>query len=297
VTQAEPGLRTLDHVIVAVRELDAAAAAYQTLLGREPSWRGAHPAWGTANVLFRMANTYLELVAPSGEGAFATELSRRLARDGEGLTGMAFGTDDADACAAALRARGLPASDPQPGSGRDEASGRERRWRNVWLPRGPARGVLLFAIEHLSPSDALPPAALRVERDAAVEALDHVVVESADLEASRTLYGDALGVRLALDRRFEARGLRILFFRVGGVTLELVGRLEPPPERAEGADTDRLSGLAWRTPDVDAARARLAAAGVDVSEVRPGRKPGTRVCTVRSGTCGVATLLIGPGPA
>jgi hypothetical protein len=39
-------------------------------------------------------------------------------------------------------------------------------------------------------------------------------------------------------------------------------------------------------------RARLIAANVDVSEVRTGRKPGTRVMTVRSGTCAVATLLV-----
>jgi hypothetical protein len=33
-------------------------------------------------------------------------------------------------------------------------------------------------------------------------------------------------------------------------------------------------------------------AGIDVSEVRTGRKPGTRVMTVRSGTCGIPTLLV-----
>jgi hypothetical protein len=44
--------------------------------------------------------------------------------------------------------------------------------------------------------------------------------------------------------------------------------------------------------DIDATRARLAAAGLDVSEVRAGRKPGTRVMTVRDGTCGVRTLML-----
>jgi hypothetical protein len=55
---------------------------------------------------------------------------------------------------------------------------------------------------------------------------------------------------------------------------------------------DKLYGLSWRVADADATRARLASAGVDVSEVRPGRKPGTRVLTVRSGTCGIPTLLV-----
>lgn len=284
----------LDHVLVAVRELDLARAAYETLLGRRASWRGAHPGLGTANVLFRVTNTYLELLAPAGTGGFADRLRARLDEAGEGLLGLAFGTDDADACAVALRARGLPAAAPQDGSGRDGATGRERAWRNVMLPAEATRGPLLFAIEHRSPADALPAAEPLGDPAAAIEALDHVVVESGDLDASRTLYGDGLGLRLALDRRFEVRGLRILFFRVGGVTVEVVGRIGGQAG-GEAASRDRLNGLAWRTPDVDAARRRLAAAGVDVSEVRTGFKPGTRVCTVRAGTCGVPTLLIGPG--
>jgi hypothetical protein len=36
----------------------------------------------------------------------------------------------------------------------------------------------------------------------------------------------------------------------------------------------------------------LVEAGLDVSEARPGRKPGTKVMTVRNGTCGVQTLLV-----
>ena len=99
-----------------------------------------------------------------------------------------------------------------------------------------------------------------------------MVVASDDLEAARRLYGEALGLRLALDRRFEARGLRILFFRVGGVTLEVAGPLEPP---AAPSAADRFGGLAYRVADVAAARARLADAGLDVSPVRPGAKPGT----------------------
>jgi catechol 2,3-dioxygenase-like lactoylglutathione lyase family enzyme len=55
---------------------------------------------------------------------------------------------------------------------------------------------------------------------------------------------------------------------------------------------DRLWGLSWRVQDADAARARLAAASVNVSEVRVGFKPGTRVFTVRDKTCGIPTLMI-----
>jgi PP-loop superfamily ATP-utilizing enzyme len=54
--------------------------------------------------------------------------------------------------------------------------------------------------------------------------------------------------------------------------------------------------MTWRVADMDATRQRLVADGVDVSEIRDGRKPGTRVMTVRNGTCGVPTLLVQPAP-
>ena len=41
---------------------------YVALLGRGPSWHGRHPAFGTRNVLFRLANTYVELLAPDVPG-------------------------------------------------------------------------------------------------------------------------------------------------------------------------------------------------------------------------------------
>jgi hypothetical protein len=44
--------------------------------------------------------------------------------------------------------------------------------------------------------------------------------------------------------------------------------------------------------DIDAAHARMSQAGLDVSELRTGRKPGTRVFSVRQGTCGVPTLIL-----
>jgi hypothetical protein len=58
---------------------------------------------------------------------------------------------------------------------------------------------------------------------------------------------------------------------------------------------DRLWGLAFRVDDIEAASARIAEAGLEVSEIRDGHKPGTRVCTVKNEPAGVATLLIEPG--
>lgn len=283
-------LRTLDHIVVAVANLAEASDRYGRLLGRRPSWRGRHPAYGTANTIWRLDNTYLELLAAEGEEGLAAQVTGWIVERGEGLFALAFGTDDAAACAAELRSRGLATTEPLEGTGRDDGSGAVRRWRNVVIPPQDVRGVRLFAIEHLSPSDLLPAAPAAGDAAAAVSGCDHVVIATGDADATKTVYGERLGLRLALDRIFEQWGVRLLFFRIGGVTVEVAAGIGG----GEDPGIDRLWGVSWQVANVEAARERLAAAGFDVSEARTGRRPGTRVCTVRSGTHGVATLLIGP---
>jgi catechol 2,3-dioxygenase-like lactoylglutathione lyase family enzyme len=285
-------LESLDHVIVVTRDVDAAARSTARLLGRPPTWRGEHPALGTANALFRLPNTYLELLGPGPEGA--PWLEKRLAEEGEGVFGLAFGTADAAACAAELAANGLHPQAPAPGLGRDVESGAFREWTNVHLPTTDTRGLLLFAIEHRSPADMLPLAPALGDERAAVCGLDHVVVNTDDPDAAGTLYGEGLGLRLALDRSFEQWGVRLQFFRVGGVTVEVAARLDPEPRPDGTPPLDRFFGLTWQVPDADAAHARLAELSFDVSEVRAGRKKGTRVFTVRDAPCAVPTLMIEP---
>jgi methylmalonyl-CoA epimerase len=121
--------------------------------------------------------------------------------------------------------------------------------------------------------------------------MDHAVVLSPDLEASKRLWGEVLGARLALDRTFPERNTRILFFRLGDITVEISGGAQQTEEGI--GKPDRLWGVAWGVGNMTATVARLRAAGVDVSEPRTGAKPGTLVATAKGlHTHGVATLLI-----
>lgn len=130
-----------------------------------------------------------------------------------------------------------------------------------------------------------------IANDAAFEnsacAIDHVVVRTADLDRSKRFY-ENLGIRLALDRSFPERGVRLVFFRVGGVTLELSGSLDNVGEPSE----DALWGIAWRVPSADATRERLAAQAFRVSPVRDGHKRGTRVFHLDDAPCAVPTLVL-----
>jgi catechol 2,3-dioxygenase-like lactoylglutathione lyase family enzyme len=280
----------LDHVILAVRDLGDATRRHATLLSRRPSWRGDHPGWGTANALFRLDNTYIELITPHGDGPLGRTVAAQLDQRGEGPIGLAFATSDLDTVHAQLVANGLEPSPVSPGLGRDTDTGQTRRWRSVLLPETRTRGLLMIAIEHESP-DLLPEATPVGPRDAIVTGIDHAVVRASDADAAITLYRDGLGLRLALDRSFPDWGMRLVFLRVGGVTVEIA---QPLRDAQLPATTDQVWGLSWRVPNADAARTRLAEAGLEVSEVRQGRKPGTRVISVKDGTCGVPTLLIEP---
>jgi len=123
-------------------------------------------------------------------------------------------------------------------------------------------------------------------------AIDHVVVFTPSPERAIALWRDQVGLRLALDRVFEQRRLRLLFFRSGGMTLEYAH----PLGDESGGRPDAFYGVSYRVPNLVAHRERLLAAGFDVSELRPGMKPGTTVASVRSHTAEVPTLLIQQPP-
>ena len=115
-----------------------------------------------------------------------------------------------------------------------------------------------------------------------------MVINTANPDRAVALYGARLGLDFRLDRSNPQWGSRLMFFRCGGAVVEIGASLKAE----DAARPDRLSGLAWRVADPDAAQARIARAGFDVSEVRAGRKPGTKVFTVRSGVVGAPTLML-----
>ncbi|MGH6690976.1 MAG: VOC family protein, partial [Gammaproteobacteria bacterium] len=234
-------IQGLDHVSVLVRDLGEATRAWSAILGRSPSFRGDHEDLGACNALFRLRNTSLELVTPTRETTYSSWLRKRLDREGEGLFVLGFATDDADACARELRSAGLSVEGPREGQATALDTEAVLRFRSVVWPPAQTRGVASFAIEYLSDEDVMPLREPTADPHAAVDALDHVVVQTSDPEGAIALYQDRLGLRLALDRTFPERGVRLLFFRTGGVTVEVAARLDAPKD----ADArDRLWGLA-----------------------------------------------------
>jgi catechol 2,3-dioxygenase-like lactoylglutathione lyase family enzyme len=295
-------LTRMDRVVIAVRDIRRAQQEAISVLGLTPAWVGGYPGDQTEAVLFRLENVCIELLspAPDADSPAANRLAAKLDEKGDGLFAIVFESDHIDDDTAGLAERGMTPSPASDGLSKDEPSGAYRRFRESWLPLDQTAGIRLGLIHYSSLREELPPSLATGEEAATVESGDHVVVMTSAPERILDLYREKLGIRLALDKTFEKRGVRLIFFRLGDFTIEIGCRFDPKadetPDKKTPAPTpvpdDHLWGLAFKVPDADAARQRILKTDLDVSEVRKGNKPGTRVCTVRGEPMGVPTLII-----
>nr|WP_249128164.1 VOC family protein [Bradyrhizobium lablabi] len=275
----------MDHVVVLVADIEAGTAAYQTLFARAPSWRNGDD--GAERVMFTLDNVTLELMAPSrGGGANADRIRTVLREQGEGLASICFRTGDIAKMHRRLDRLTLKPEPVSETESRDAASGATMSWKRTRAATSATRGVRMFFLELAKER----PLSVRTT-PASITSMDHIVVSTSDPERAAALYGARLGLDMALDRSHPDWG-RLMFFRCGDLIVEVTHR----PGKHPDADRDTLWGMTWRVADIDATRDRLVGSGVDVSEVRNGRKPGTRVMTVKSGTCNIPTLLLERSP-
>ena len=260
----------LDHIAIAVNDLEPAQSLYTSLLGVEPDREdggGAKRAW------FRFHNMALELMAPDGEGGGGVRVRAQLSAHGEGMWSLAFTTSNLETCGKHLARLGLRnalLASPAQALGLDPAD---------------TGGLQIFMKPESQVRTSL------VASDGAATGLDHVVVHTASPDRALAIYGAKLGLELRLDRSNADWGVRQLFFKAGEAVVEFGASLKSPATD----DPDRFGGMAWRVADAEIARARIAAAGFDVSEVRQGRKPGTKVFTVRGGVPAAPALFVEQG--
>jgi catechol 2,3-dioxygenase-like lactoylglutathione lyase family enzyme len=224
----------------------------------------------------------LELMAPSGRSVAADHIRDVIKASGEGLASLCFRTDDIAKMHRRLDRVALKPEAVIDVESRDAISGATLHWKRTRASTELTRGIRMFFLEL---SAERPRSAAAAE--APVLGLDHVVISTEDPERAAALYGARLGLDLALDRTHHDWG-QLMFFRCGDLIVEIVRR----PVAGGDHTHDKLWGLSWRVADIEATRTRLLAAGLEASEVRIGRKPGTRVMSLRSGTCGIQTLLL-----
>ena len=123
--------------------------------------------------------------------------------------------------------------------------------------------------------------------DDTISKFNQIIIYTPDMEYLRNLFTEKLGIRLALDKvfNFGEKDIRMMFFRIGGVTLEVI----------ENPDSESLSygGVGWHSENISKCHKRLIDSNFELSEIRKGRKPGTVVATIRNAPLKMPTIIIG----
>ena len=274
-------ISSVDHLIIAVKDLEQAINDYEKVLDVPPCWKGKHSELGTRNALFNFENTYLELLSPSQEGPGTDFVNSLLEEKGDHLAGIALGTQNIELAQEELKRNGHVV-EISSGEAINEKDGKIRQWKNIFLPNTLSRELFIFIIEHTEGN--LPKH--ESQDSSKVKKLDHVVINTQDADDFISIYRDVYKIRLALDKTIEHWKRRMLFFRINATTIEVI------EEKDKKESADELWGLAWEVDSIEDVHKRLVSNNVEVTPIKDGLKKGTLVATIKSHTCNVPTLLI-----
>ncbi len=101
----------LDHVAIAVHDLDAAIDAHRRQYGVEPAYREVVESQGVEEAMLPLGGSYVQLLQPLGP---ETPVGKFIDRRGEGLHHVAYAVADIDAALAYLEAQGAELVDSEP---------------------------------------------------------------------------------------------------------------------------------------------------------------------------------------
>jgi len=101
----------IDHIGVAVEDIDAALALYQQSFGMELAHRETVESQGVEAVLLDVGDGHVELLAPLGP---ETPVGKYMAKNGAGLHHVAYAVEDIDAALEQIAAAGVQLIDSEP---------------------------------------------------------------------------------------------------------------------------------------------------------------------------------------
>ena len=284
--------RAIDHLVVAVRDLDGAARLYERL-GFQVGGRNRHP-WGTENRLVQFDGCFIELIAvgqgadiplhghpPHGPRAFSFGAFVRdyLARR-EGLAMLVLSTDDAKADAASFAAAGIGDFEPfffRRRGRRPDGSETEVAFTLAFAHDSRAPDAGFFVCQHHYPENFWNPAYQAHPNGA--ETISAVVLATDEPQAHQTFLERFAGTPATSPAGHDL-SLALARGRIDVVTpdeaAELYGSVEADPHRAE------FVAFALRVPDIRYVAVHLDAGGVPYQHI------GSRLIVPASAALGVA---------
>lgn len=199
----------IDHVVYAVRDLDAAATRIMEDLGLASVPGGVHPRWGTGNRIIPLGDSqYLELLAVIDPTVAATtqlgSSLQALTAEGDAWFAMCLATDEIESVAARVDLEVVPGSRTRP-------DGQVVAWRGAGIDDPARTPDLPFFIAWDVP-EALHPGATPIEHPCGATGIDWVEIDGDQARFTRWVDGAPLPVRL----HAGAPGVRAVSLRTPG---------------------------------------------------------------------------------
>jgi len=115
VTATEPMFTEIDHIAIAVNDLEAAVKYYEDVFGATVDHREVVESDGVEEALLKVAESYIQLLTPTRDDS---PVAKYLANKGEGLHHIGYRVKDCAAALESIKAAGGRVIDdaPRPGS-------------------------------------------------------------------------------------------------------------------------------------------------------------------------------------
>lgn len=183
----------IDHVVYAVRDLDAAAERFRRDLGLDSAAGGRHAGWGTGNRIVPLGDSYVELISViDAEEAEGTAFGRSMLvflEGGDRPWAFVCRTDELDTVAERLDLVTESGSRTRP-------DGRVVAWRGAGLEDPQRDGSLPFFIEWRLESRDLYPGRMPAAHDVRVRGIAWVEVSGEAARVVDWLGGADLEIRV-----------------------------------------------------------------------------------------------------
>lgn len=267
----------LDHITLVTPNVEEAIGNYEAIFGYPCNWRKTDASGVCTNALFRIGEMALQIVSPPKNGEATLNLKDSAQQSSGYVSSYSFATENIEETHRIVKRRGLEPTEIVD----QEYFGQNQK---KFTCKNANISVDVDVVESLSDFE------ITFEQyESEIQSLDHLVVDTPNVDRALATYGARMGFRLALERNAPEWKVHFLFFRIGSITFEVVHRMEVDHHTH---DLDQPFGFSWATRNIERTRDRLASSGRNVSEIRVGRRPGSRVFTLRNRTCGIPTLFI-----
>jgi methylmalonyl-CoA/ethylmalonyl-CoA epimerase len=129
-----------------------------------------------------------------------------------------------------------------------------------------------------------------------IEKIDHICFAVKDLEATKKIYKENLGLVPAVEYRAESEYIKVARYYIGEVALELMESTSPEGEVAKFIEKkgEGVFLISYKVDDLDNALTELKAKGVDLIDKKPRALFGNRYAFIHKPNelCGVLTELL-----